>query len=68
MPTTSIAPTRVRRPSLRSATSRAIPITTASLANSDGWMDIPATSIHEREPLIVVPAVSTSTSPPIEAR
>ena len=68
IPTTSAVPTRVRRPSLRSATSSAIPITTASLANSDGWIDIPARSIHDREPLIVVPIVSTSTSPPIDAR
>ena len=68
MPTTSTAPTCVRRPSARSATSSAIPITTASLANSEGWIDIPPTSIHEREPLMVVPAVSTSTRPTIEAR
>ena len=68
MPTTSTAPTRVRRPSLRSATRSAIPITTASLANSDGWIDIPPMSIQDREPLMVLPIVSTSTSPPIDAR
>ena len=33
---------RRRRPSARSATTSAMPITTASLANSDGWIDMPA--------------------------
>jgi hypothetical protein len=68
IPTTSTAPTRARRPSARSATSSAMPITTASLASSEGWIDIPPMSIHDREPLIVVPEVSTSTRPPMEAR
>ena len=40
-----------------------MPTTTASLANSAGWIDIPPRSIHEREPLIVEPMTSTSTSP-----
>ncbi len=57
-----------RRASARSATSKAMPITTASFANSAGWIDIPPSWIHERDPLIVVPLVSTSTSPPIDAR
>ena len=72
MPTTSVVPTSphdaVRSdPSVRSATSSAIPITTASLANSAGWMDSPPITIHEREPLIVEPITSTSTSPMMEA-
>ena len=68
MPTTSTVPTRCRRPSARSATSRAMPMTTASFANSEGWIDIPPSWSHERDPLMVVPMVSTRTSPPIEAR
>ena len=49
---------RCRRPrrartSARSATHSAIPITTASLANSDGWIDIPPSCSQDREPLIV---------------
>ena len=55
-------------PSARSAISSAIPITTASLANSDGWIDIPPSCTHEREPLMVLPMVSTRTSPASEAR
>ena len=45
-----------------------MPITTASLANSEGWIDNPASRSHDREPLIVEPMVSTSTSPATEAR
>ena len=45
-----------------------MPITTASFASSAGWTDIPPTWIHEREPLMVEPATSTSTRPPTEAR
>ena len=69
MPTTSTQPTRGgQAPSARSATSSAIPITTASLANSDGWIDMLPSSSQDREPLIVVPIVSTSTSPTTDAR
>ena len=68
MPSTVPRPTGLRRPSVRSATSSAIPMTTASLANSAGCTDMPPNWIHDRDPLIVVPLVSTSTSPPIEAR
>ncbi len=69
MPTTSTDPIARRHlPSARSATNSAIPIATASLANSDGWIDSPPSCTHEREPLIVVPATSTNTSPPTEAR
>ena len=65
IPTTSGQRTSRERsdPSVRSATSSAMPMATASLANSAGWMDIPAITIHEREPLIVLPMTSTSTSP-----
>ena len=56
------------RTSARSATHSAMPITTASFANSDGWIDMPPSSSHEREPLIVEPMVSTSVRPTIEAR
>ena len=68
MPTTSRAPTsRLRSdPSVRSATSSAIPITTASLANSAGWMESPPITIQDREPLIVEPITSTSSSPTTE--
>ncbi len=68
MPSTVPSPSGLRRPSVRSATSRAMPTTTASLANSEGCSDSPPSWIHEREPLIVAPLVSTSTSPPTEAR
>ena len=44
---------RRRRPSARSATTSAMPMTTASLANSAGWMDMPPSWIHERDPLMV---------------
>ena len=43
-------------------------MTTASLANSEGWMDMPPTCSHEREPLIVLPATSTRTRPTTLAR
>ena len=46
----------------------AMPMTTASLANSAGWIDSPPSSSHDREPLMVVPIASTSTSPTTEAR
>ena len=59
---------RRRRPSARSATTRAMPMTTASLASSEGWIDMPPSWIHDREPLIVAPLVSTSTSPTTEER
>ena len=69
MPTTSAVPTRRRQvPSARSATSRAIPITTASLANSDGWIDMPPSISHDRDPLIVEPITRTSPSPITDAR
>ena len=54
-------------PSARSATSSAIPITTASLANSDGWMDMLPSISQDRDPLIVVPITSTSASPTTDA-
>ena len=57
-----------QRPSARSATTSAIPITTASLANSDGWIDMLPSSSHDRDPLMVDPIVSTSTSPTTDAR
>ena len=61
---TSRLPTRrPHRLSVRSATTRAIPMTTASLANSEGWIDMPPSWSHEREPLIVEPATRTSTRP-----
>ena len=44
-----------------------MPITTASLANSAGCTDIPPSSSHDREPLIVEPITSTSSSPITEA-
>ena len=69
IPMTSTVPTRFcQRPSARSATSSAMPMTTASLASSEGWMDMPPSSSHEREPLMVLPMTSTSSSPQIEAR
>ena len=52
---------------MRSAMIIAIPITTASLANSAGWIDSPPSISHERDPLIVVPITRTSTSPITEA-
>ena len=52
---------------MRSAMIMAIPMTTASLANSAGWIDSPPSISHERDPLIVVPITSTSTSPMTEA-
>ena len=69
IPSTSREPTSLVRsdPSVRSATSSAIPITTASLANSAGWMDMPPSWIQEREPLIVSPITSTSSRPTIDA-
>ena len=38
-------------------------MTTASLANSEGWIDIPPSCSQEREPLMVLPATSTRTRP-----
>ncbi len=72
IPTTSSEPISPRdivrsEPSVRSATSRAMPITTASLANSAGCTDIPPSWIQEREPLIVVPMTSTRTRPTTDA-
>ena len=64
---TSTAPTRRWREfSTRSAMIIAIPMTTASLANSAGWMESPPSISHEREPLIVVPITRTSSSPMTE--
>ena len=54
--------------SARSAHSSAMPTTTVSLANSDGCTDIPPSISHDREPLMVEPMVSTSTSPRIDPR
>ena len=69
MPITSALPIWLRHlPSARSATSRAMPMTTASLANSDGWIDIPPSCSQDRDPLIVEPMISTSSSPMIDAR
>ena len=66
---TSASPTWPRqRPSARSATTSAIPITTASFANSDGWIDRPPIISHDCDPLTVVPIVSTSTRPTSDAR
>ena len=48
--------------------SSAIPITTASLANSEGWIDMPPSISQERDPLIVEPMTSTSTRPITDAR
>ena len=65
---TSTAPTRRRREfSVRSAMIIAIPITTASLANSAGWIERPPSINQERDPLIVVPMTRTSISPITEA-
>ena len=65
---TSMKPTRPRqRPSLRSATTSAMPITMASFANSEGWMERPPSISHDREPLTVLPIVSTRTSPATDA-
>ena len=52
-----------QEPSVRSATTSAMPITTDSLANSAGWIDMPAITIHDREPLMVEPMASTSSRP-----
>ena len=52
---------------MRSAMIIAIPITTASLANSAGWIDRPPSISHERDPLIVVPMTRTRSSPITEA-
>ena len=38
-------------------------MTTASLANSDGWIDMPPSWSQDREPLTVLPATRTSTRP-----
>ena len=66
---TSTRPTRRRREfSIRSAMIIAIPTTTASLANSAGWMESPPSISQEREPLIVVPMTSTSIRPITDAR
>ena len=44
-------------------------MTTASLANSEGWIESPPSISHDREPLIgACPSISTSTSPTTEAR
>ena len=39
-----------------------------SFANSEGWIDIPPSISHERDPLIVVPITSTSARPMTDAR
>ena len=52
-----------QEPSVRSATTSAMPMTTESLANSAGWIDMPAMTIHDREPLMVEPMTSTSSRP-----
>ncbi len=36
----------------------------ASLANSEGWIDMPKAWIHSLAPLTVVPATMVSTSSP----
>ncbi len=53
-----------------SDSSIAMPTTSATLANSDGWIEKPAGStIQECDPLIVVPSGDrTATSPAIESR
>ncbi len=51
---------------MRSATTSAIITTTDSLANSDGWIDMPPTTIHDREPLMVEPMTKTRASPTSE--
>ena len=48
---------------MRSAMIIAMPITTASLANSAGWIDIPPIISQDRDPLIVVPMTSTRSRP-----
>jgi hypothetical protein len=45
-----------------------MPTTTVSFANSDGCTDSPPSTSQERDPLIVEPIVSTSTSPPTDPR
>ncbi len=66
---TSREPTRRRqRADERSASTSAMPITTASFANSDGWIERPRTRSQDREPLIVDPMVRTSTSPETDSR
>ena len=48
----------------RSASSTAIPATSATFANSLGWTwNPPPSTIHECAPLIVVPTTSTATRP-----
>ena len=66
---TSKVPTRrCQRADERSASTSAMPMTTASFANSDGWIESPTTRSHDREPLMVDPMVSTSTSPETDSR
>ena len=61
---TSTAPTCRRREfSVRSAMIIAIPITTASLANSAGWIERPPIISQERDPLIVVPMTQDQHQP-----
>jgi hypothetical protein len=45
-----------------------MPMTTASLANSEGWMESPASRTHDWDPLTVEPMVSTSTRPRTDSR
>ncbi len=45
-----------------------MPMTTASFANSDGWIERPRTRSQDREPLMVEPMVRTSTSPDTDSR
>jgi hypothetical protein len=54
---------RPREFSVRSATSMADIVTTASLANSAGWIDMPPSISQEREPLMVEPITSTRSRP-----
>ena len=67
--TTSPSDTRAcQRPSLRSARTSAMAMTTASLASSEGWTCTGPSVTHDFDPLIVVPITSTSTSPTIAPR
>ena len=57
------------RCSVFSASSSARPVTTPSLANSAGWIDMPPIRIHERDPLMTAPnGDSTSARPTMAAR
>ena len=51
------------RPSLCSATTSAMPMTTASSASSEGWSESRPTISHDLEPSTAEPMTSTSTRP-----